>query len=174
MSSGGARAKAGPAPDPRSGRSDRKGIKFRALPPEGYQGDPPKWPLKRMTRVTESGKTVADPVLTKIEQRIWADAWRLPQAAAWAAEPWRIYTVAQWARVAALCETPQAKAADRTVMLRLQEEIGLTGPGLARNGWVIGEAPGTRADDADVDRPARRRRSARDRMGVKVIDGGRA
>ena len=159
MPSGGARAKAGPAPSPTSGASDRKGLTFKALPPEGYAGPVPDFPLSRQS----------NEVLAPIEERVWAHAWTLPQAAAWAAEPWRIYVVAQWARVAALCETTGATAADRTSMLRLQEEIGLTGPGLARNGWTIGPA----AKPEEAPKP-RQRKSARDRLTVRVIDGGKA
>ena len=160
MPSGGARAKAGPAPSPTSGASDRKGLTFKALPPEGYSGPVPDFPLSAQP----------DELLASIEERVWSHAWTLPQAAAWAAEPWRTYVVAQWARVAALCETPGSTAADRTSMLRLQEEIGLTGPGLARNGWTIGPA----VKDEEAPKPRRRGGSAKDRMGLKVVDGGRA
>jgi hypothetical protein len=35
------------------------------------------------------------------------------------------------------CETADASAADRTGLLRLQEQIGLTPSGLKLNGWAI-------------------------------------
>lgn len=172
MASGGARAKSGPAPSPTSGVSDRRGLTFKTLPADGYDGpvpnfpmDPPHPPDVRDSEVAETESAG----LQAIEARLWEHVWTLPQAAAWASEPWRVYTVAQWVRLAALCETGWAKAADRTAMLRFQEEIGLTGPGLARNGWVIGD--GGKAESRPS--PARRR-SSRDRIGLKVVDGGRA
>ena len=159
MPSGGARAKSGPARSLDSGRSDRKGIKVRTLPAEGYSGPVPDFPMRPQ----------GNDLLAPIEERLWGEVWRLPQAAAWAAEPWRIYVVAQWVRLAAACEMPGGTAADRTAMLRFQEEIGLTGPGLARNGWVIGDAASSSSEEST---PVRRRRSSsRDRMAFKVIDG---
>ena len=45
MARGGARNRSGPQADPSSGRSDRRGLKFTALPASGYDGEVPEWPL---------------------------------------------------------------------------------------------------------------------------------
>ncbi len=171
MASGGARAVSGPAPSASSARSDRRGLTFRVLPASGYHGPVPEFPLEPpQARPDRDGVASASQTdaLERAEARLWVFAWSLPQAVAWASEPWRVYSVAQWVRVAALCEMPGASAADRTAMLRLQEEIGLTGPGLARNGWVIGDPE---VPDAAVESAKRRPGSSRSRM--KVISGGR-
>ena len=44
MSRGGARIRPGPQADPSSGRSDRRGLSFTALPAHGFDGQGPEWP----------------------------------------------------------------------------------------------------------------------------------
>lgn len=176
MPRGGARSKSGPAPKLDSGRSDRRGLKVTTLPATGCRRKPPTFPMASPTQM-EAFAEVDPNVLAEleaIEERIWTDTWKLPQAVAWHAEPWRKYVVAQWTRAAAICETPLAKAADRTSMLRLQEEIGLTATGLARNGWTIGtpepkDAKPTTTRTRRKTKPA----SSRDRLPLQVINGGR-
>lgn len=142
MGSGGARVRSGPPPSPGSARSIQRGLEFRALDPDGYVGKVPAFPLPRLPfyRDTEDGPRV-DERLTKSRQRrelaLWKWAWEQPQAFAWADEPWRHYTIAQWVRTSVICENPGATAADKTAMLRLADQIGLTPEGLARNGWRI-------------------------------------
>lgn len=171
MPKGGARTRSR-TPDPNSERSIQRGLKFTVLPPEGYSGSVPEFPMSSPVVLVEGQRSIeVSEHVAAIESRLWESAWRLPQAAAWAAEPWRVYTVASWVRVAALCETPYSKAADRAIMLRLQDEIGLTGPGLARNGWKIDA--GALPQESDAPAP-RRRMSSKDRMGLRVVDGGRA
>lgn len=122
MGSGGARNRSGPQVDPKSGRSDARGLKFTALPREGYKGDAPKFPL---------------PGATARELEKWADAWKTPQAAAWAEEPWRWQTVALYVRVAVRVEDPEAPAALLGHVHRFADQIGLTPAGLKENGWAI-------------------------------------
>ena len=74
MARGGARNRSGPQPDPMSGRSDARGLKFDQLPAEGYDGEVPEFGL---------------PGATPRELAVWEKLWRTPQAAAWAREPWR-------------------------------------------------------------------------------------
>ena len=72
MTLGGARSRSGPAPDPLSGRSVRRGLSLTALPAAGYSGEVPEFPLPRPL---------------KRERDLWAWAWSTPQAVAWAEEP---------------------------------------------------------------------------------------
>lgn len=124
MPSGGARNRSGPQPDPNSGRSDRKGLTFRVLPVEGYQGEPPAFPL---------------PMASARELELWKWAWSTPQAVAWADElSWRVYTVGTWVRWSVKAEAEDAPAALVTATIRLQDQLGLTPAGLKENGWTIG------------------------------------
>ena len=158
MTSGGARTRSGPAPDPNSGASERKGLRFRSLPPEGYQGEVPTFPLPALP----------DEDMSIRESELWAEVWTYPQAVAWADERWRWYSVAMWVRTAVACEQPDVKAGDRTSLLRLSEQIGLTTAGLSLNRWTIGSPEGE-----DVEKPGHvKRRSSRDRMALKVVNGG--
>lgn len=122
MASGGARNRSGPAVDPRSGRSDGRGLKFTALPREGFLGEVPEFPL---------------PGALAREVEVWEAAWRTPQAAAWAVEPWRWRTVALWVRVSVRVEDPDAPAALLGHVHRFADQIGLTPAGMKENGWAL-------------------------------------
>lgn len=124
MARGGARNRSGPPPNPTSGRSERRGIQFTALPAHGYDGDVPECPL-------------LDP--SKRELEVWKWAWRTPQAWAWSqpSEAWRLLTVAMWVRTYVLCESSEATAADKGSLHRFADQIGMTPAGLRENGWAI-------------------------------------
>ena len=178
MASGGARNRSGPAADPMSGRSDRRGLVFTALPREGYRGNVPRFPLAR--RLVKSwvikGKLryqVNDPDETAAvadrEAELWRWAWRTPQAAAWSqpGQEWRRHSVAMWVRTAVICESSEATAADKNSLHRFADQIGLTPAGLAENGWAIAkdEVAEKRTEHAATvatDEPAPK--SARDRL----------
>ena len=149
MPSGG-HARSGPPVDPRSGRSDRRGLSFESLPASGYDGEVPDFPLPRQIMR---------------EKALWAWAWATPQAFAWAREPWRWHTVAMWVRTAALCEARDARSSDKAVLRQLTDDIGLSSAGLKYNGWTIAEKPSEDATPRLSAVP-----SARDRF--EVIDGG--
>jgi hypothetical protein len=119
----GTSSNSGPAPDPNSLRGAKRGS--ITLPSEGYDGDIPENPLSAVGE------------LARREGEWWAWAWRTPQAAAWIKESWRWVHVANWCRAQTISEGEETTAAERTALLRLAEEIGLTTSGLARNGWVI-------------------------------------
>src|SRR5699024_7942101 len=163
MASGGARNRSGPSPDLSSGRSDRRGLSLSALPNEGYRGEAPEWPLGMLAQ-DELG-------VTRREREVWAEAWRSPQAAAWAVESWRWPIVAEYCRLKATVEAaPGASAALVSQLHRYRDQIGLTPAGLKENGWQIatvqvgsGETERSRSEK----RPAGR---ARDRL--KVASGG--
>jgi len=122
MASGGSRNRSGPATDPRSGRSDARGLKFVALPREGFTGKAPEFPL---------------PGLSDREAVVWAELWRTPQAAAWAAELWRVRIVAQYARWSVRAEAVDCPATVLGQVHRLADQIGLTPAGLKENGWAL-------------------------------------
>lgn len=121
MSRGGARNRSGPAPDENSLASARKGLVFTALP-STYDGVPPEFPF---------------PDQTPREAEVWAQAWTLPQANAWAVELWRHRTVAMWVRWSVRMEDSAASAALGATVMRLADQIGLTPAGLKENGWKI-------------------------------------
>lgn len=121
MPSGG-HARSGPPPDPNSLKSARLGLTFTALPAEGHTGEAPEFPL---------------PDVTYHEQSLWLWAWKQPQAAAWAKEPWRWPNVALWVRTFVKCAAEDAKAAEVNSLHRLADEIGMTTTGLKLNGWKI-------------------------------------
>src|SRR5690348_7225163 len=101
MPKGGARIRSGPAPDPKSGRSDRRGYALTALPAEGFDGEAPEFPLPQRKvyakEWNEAGKQVQvyDATETaRIEEReleFWAWLWTTPQACAWStlSQRWR-------------------------------------------------------------------------------------
>ena len=122
MARGGARNRSGPSVDPRSGRSDSRGLNFQALPREGFGGDVPEFPLPNML-----GR----------ESEVWESLWRTPQAAAWVLEPWRWRTVAQYVRWSVRAEDPECPATVMGQVIRLGDQIGLTPAGMKENGWAL-------------------------------------
>lgn len=141
MARGGARNRSGPAPDPTSGRSDRRGLRLTALDADGYSGEAPEWPLAASS---------IDGVIGEAELAAWAQSWRTPQAIAWAEEPWRWPIIAEYCRVKAVVEvTPHASAALVSQLHRYRDQIGLTPAGLRENGWQIAPpAPAARESES--------------------------
>jgi len=145
MAKGGARNRSGPQADPNSERSERRGFALTALPAEGFNADPPEFPLP-------------DPGSREVA--IWRDAWTTPQACAWSLEPWRWQTVAEYARFKAQCEA-EPNASLIAQLHRYRDQIGLTPAGLQENGWAIAQdevGPKRAARSAEA-KPARRLRS---------------
>ena len=182
MGSGGARNRSGPQPDPTSGRSDLRGVKLDALPAEGFTGEVPEFPLPPAQVINEYFDTESKQKIKEVDQRasdlrnereqeLWEWAWSTPQACAWALERWRWQAVAMWVRVSALCESPEATAADKGSLHRFADQIGLTPAGLRENGWAIARSevderraskPGLSVvDDPDQKEPARPQRRLR-------------
>lgn len=167
MTSGGARNRSGPQKDPKSGRSARTSFSLTALPNGGYDGEVPEWPLmrrlvhrwefedKRRFQVLDEDATE---IVADREEQLWEWAWRTPQAAAWAREPWRWLTVANWVRTQVIIEGDEATAADKGAVHRFADQIGMTPAGLKENGWAIATAeiePRDQPDaDEDQERPA--------------------
>lgn len=149
MARGGARNRSGPQPDPLSGRSESRGLKFDQLPAEGYWGEFPEFSL---------------PGATDRELAVWEKLWRTPQAAAWAREPWRHSTVENYARWTVRSEDPEASAAIMAQVHRLGDQLGLTPAGLRENGWSIvrDEVTPKRSERAAPATPTRRLRAVGD------------
>lgn len=118
---GGARNRSGPQPDLLSGRSEARGLVFKLLPRQGFEGRVLPFPL---------------PDVTDRERKVWRELWRTPQAAMWNAERWRVRTVALYCRTSVLAESA-GSASLITASLRLADQIGLTPAGLKENGWRI-------------------------------------
>jgi hypothetical protein len=170
MPSGG-HANSGPPPDPNSLKSAKRGLTFVTLPAAGYDGDVPEYPLPKVPVYdiwfeNKERHKVLDLEATEArfsrELELWAWAWRTPQAAMWAAEPWRQHPVALWVRTAAICESGDATAADKNSLHRFADQIGLTPAGLTFNGWKI--AADQLAEKRAEKAPALSAPSARDRM----------
>lgn len=125
MARGGARNRSGPQADESSGRSETRGYSLTALPPAGYDGEAPDFPL---------------PGASVREVEVWDHAWSTPQACAWSLEPWRHRAVAMWVRWSVRMEADDASAALGNVVIRYADQIGLTPAGLKENGWKIAEA----------------------------------
>lgn len=128
--SGGARSRSGPAPDPNSGRADRRrknstpgGI---ALPKDGYTGKVPAWPL---------------PKGSQRERAMWRKMWAYPQAARWAEEPWLHQVIGLYIRWTIKAEADDAPASTLTQTMRLATTIGITHEGMKINGWYIPTDP---------------------------------
>ena len=123
MVSGGARSKSGPAADPNALRRNRKDdAGYIDLPAKGRKGRAPAWPLH--------GRMAAG------ELEAWRAAWKIPQSFMW--EQLQLHTiVAQYIRASIESAEPGASAGLKTVVLRMQDELGLTPSGMNRLRWRI-------------------------------------
>lgn len=151
----GGHANSGPPRDPNALRRDRPGdqAQWTHLPAVGRPGDPPEWPL---------------PTATARERSLWAAEWRRPQALMWEARGQHL-EVALYVRAVVVAEGRKAKSADRLVVVRCMEELGVSGGGLRRNLWVIDSDPG---DQHEAARPAEPDgRSAKERLNLVVNNG---
>lgn len=180
---GGSRNRSGPVADLSSGRSDRRGLSFKQLPAEGWDGKVPEFPLPAMKRTktaVEDGvkaqvpDTTATTSLRRREMQIWRDVWAMPQGAAWSSRrnQWLHPTIAEYCRLKALVErNPDSNAALVAQLHRYRDQVGLTQAGMRELGWDIAEdeLADKRAEAAEAAKPAQE--SSRDRM--KAISGGR-
>lgn len=149
MAKGGARARSGPPPDPNSLRSAARADGIVTLPAEGRVGDLPDWPLSEQT---------------EREAIVWARQWVRPQAIMWERNG-QAEEVAMFVRAFCAAESAEASAAERVLVVRMQEYLGLSVPGLARNQWRIAErvSPADQPAPAPTGGPAQ---SARERLRV--------
>lgn len=129
MTSGGSRPRAG-----RKSGTERAKFSPTALPSEGYAKRPPAFPLPRLNL----GSTAATKRFRDREMAIWREIWKTPQAEAWAREPYRWSTVAEFCRIKTSVEAEAGSNAALVSRLReYRNEIGLSPDGLKMNGWAI-------------------------------------
>lgn len=160
MTSGGARARSGPAPDPNALRNDRADTQgWKVLPATGRPGPAPAWPLP-------------DP--GDRERWHWERLWATPQATEWEKLGQHV-EVAVYVRRLVEVEQPGATASLGNHVLRLAEGLGLTIPGLLRNRWQIGGGVPMQPDQPTAtgtdDRAPTTSRSLKGRLTVVRGDG---
>lgn len=154
MTSGGARARSGPAPDPKALARERDGSEWVVLPAGGRAGTPPDWPL-----------TEASPR----ELEWWVRLWAYPQAEQWE-KLGQAVEVAIYVRRLSEVEAPGAPAALGTLVRQLSENLGLTIPGMLRLKWHL-VAPGADPTVAPSGPPPHSPRAASSRTRLKVVRG---
>lgn len=156
MASGGKRNRSGRRPDPGSARSASRDFGYVALPSEGYQGEVPEFPK---------------PVQHDRVVDLWNEAWATPQAAVWAAEPWRWPIIAEYCNIAFLVEA-EASAALIGQLHRYRDQLGLTPAGLVENGWELAadEMAEKRSEKRSAEPSSDRPLSARERRLAAVAD----
>lgn len=124
MSSGGARARSGPAPNPNSVRGARG--EWVSLPVEGRRGRVPVWPFPD--------------ALSEWGVKEWRRLWRLPQAVMWERLDMQVQVAVY---VKTLDEVVHAERAQANVLGQLQRmetSLGITVAGMHANRWKIADA----------------------------------
>lgn len=116
----------GPAPN-RNARRRNLRPDWRALPPGGWAGDVPEWPME--------SSSAAD-------RALWAGLWRTPQAAAWHDLGWT-RVVARYARLVVESEidNPDRSQTAEVALLgeirQLEDRLGLSPMAMKRLQWEI-------------------------------------
>lgn len=132
----------GPPPKhPDHRRRRNAGPQMTRLPAEGRAGDPPEWPLTRFSQA---------------EQRVWAEVWATPQAAAWDRLGWA-RTVARYVRLAVQAEKPKAAASICAEVRQLEDRLGLTPMSMLRLHWEVVTDEVAEAREARTAQPRRLR-----------------
>jgi len=128
-------------------------LKFNELPSEGYSGVVPVFPLPENDLFTGN--------FHERELAVWEEAWRAPQAAAWARESWRWPVIAEYCRLKMQVELdPKASAALVGQLHRFRDQIGLTPAGLRENGWsIVSDEVAEKRAEKDASVPVRRLRA---------------
>lgn len=149
MTSGGARARSGPAPDPMSYRSlDREWVE---LPAHGYDGIIPEFPLADPAiyrTITVDGERVreldeeATAERISAEGELWTSLWRKPQGAAWSSLD-LAHQVASYTRAFLESNDPGAPASLKTAVLRMEDGLGISVNGMRANLWKIASTSNT-------------------------------
>lgn len=145
MTSGGARGRSGPAPDPNALRRDRKDdAAWVTLPAGGFAGPAPEWPLGS---------------LSDAEAGLWAKLWAKPQGFMWDQLQLE-FEVAAYVRAFLESVEPEASAGLKTAVLRMSAELGLSTVGMGQLRWKI--AVDEVAEQRNKAKPVAK--SARDRL----------
>lgn len=156
MTSGGARSRSGPAPDPNALRRDRKADQagWTTLPAEGRQGPPPSWPL--------------DDVPTEREWATWTQFWAKPQAVVWERDQ-IVEPVAMFVRQYLEGMERKASAENRKTVRMMFADLYLTSDSLARARMRIAT---DEVEEKRTEKEPTAPKSARDRL--TVVDGSGA
>jgi len=156
----GSSSRSGPPPDPNALRRDRAGDAgtWTTLPAEGRAGDPPPFPLAEQS---------------EREKALWVAEWKRPQAVEWERNGQEL-EVALYARAIAAAELHDASVASRTLVRQMQESLGVSLPGLARNRWRIGATGATQPTQRPTGTQGQRRSGQTARERLSVLDGGRS
>lgn len=144
MPSGG-HARSGPAPDPNSARSERRGKDGWTDLPAKREGRAPVWPLEG---------------LKPSEKKLWALLWKKPQAVAWEKQGLQ-FQVAAYVRAFLESTAAGAPASLKTAVLRMEDTLGLSTVGMNALRWRVKPdevAAARAASSAPVDRPVAVRR----------------
>lgn len=112
----------GRAPSPNSRRGLERG-RWRTLPAEGREGDPPAWPL---------GGHKPKALLER-----WAQLWATPHAVVWEEERWP-HVVARYCRLSLAAEKPGASAAMLAEVRQIEDRLGLSPAAMQKLYWRIG------------------------------------
>lgn len=172
MSSGGARNRSGPSPDPRALRRDRQDdAGWVTLPADGFKGEIPPFPLPPISvfdiywadkqRVKEFDEDSTE-ALKEREVELWETLWRKPQGAMWS-ELGLEYEVAAYVRAFVESVSSEASAGLKTAVLRMSAEIGLSLPGMHGLRWKIATSVG------EIDRPPAARKATSSRARLKAV-----
>lgn len=156
MTSGGARSRSGPPPDPMALRRDRRTDgEWTVLPAEGRRGLAPKWPLTKM-KVREA--------------ELWRTLWGKPQAVVWE-KMGQEFEVALYVRRFAEAEEPDSAISASTLVRQMADALGLTIPGLRVNRWKIAaDQVAVKREQHETVEPSKP--GARDRF--KIVTGEQA
>jgi hypothetical protein len=93
---------------------------WRSLPPKGYVGRVPDWPLDLD------------------EPKLWAELWRTPQAEAWSELGWT-RGVARYAMLLVEQEGGKANAALLAEIRQMEDRLGLSPMAMKRLQWEVVE-----------------------------------
>lgn len=125
MARGGARANSGPAHDPKSARSETRGLTtMSVLPAAGYTGRIP-------------GLNQYLPRPTARHRVLWEKFWRYPHACVWIKEPWRYALVAELVRLMVITEQDDCPVGVWSAVRQHREDLGLSTAGRRQEGWEI-------------------------------------
>lgn len=168
MTSGGARARSGPPPQPDALRRDRDSKDWTKLPRE-CTVPAPDWPLE-----------IPEPTITELA--MWTRLWRMPQAHVWHADH-TADLVGLYVRAFSRAVAPNAPATGMTIAKQMGDHLLLSTPALFAGRYVITDSPedqilsGQHRTASETTPPSaggRRPRSAgrgssRDRMPVSIV-----
>lgn len=121
------RSASGPPPDPRSARSERRGVvsvTTAVLSTTGYRG-----------RIPGLNRFLPHP--TPRHREIWAELWRHPQAAIWITQRWRWPVVAELVRLMVLTEQDDCRVGVFSAIRQRRDDLGLSTHGQRVEGWEV-------------------------------------